>query len=181
MTNRGIAKRYARALFDVALKEADPSAVERDLAAFADLLKAHPSLQRILTHPAVPTPRKRAIVSDVVKASDLQPVVKKLLIYLAERDRLQVLPDLLSAYRDRLMDHLKIVRAEVTTAIALPDDRVRAIERSLAQATGKQVTVSTHVDPTILGGVVTRVGSLVYDGSLVRQLQRMKEELIEQG
>lgn len=181
MTNRGIAKRYARALFDVAAKEGDPSAVERNLVAFADLLNAHPSLQQILTNPAVPTPRKRDIVSDVVKASDLQPVVKKLLIYLAERDRLQVLPDLLSAYRDRLMDHLKIVRAEVTTAIALPDDRVRAIERSLAQATGKQVTVSTHVDPNILGGVVTRVGSVVYDGSLVRQLQRMKEELIEQG
>ena len=75
------------------------------------------------------------------------------------------------------MEHAKIVRAEVIMAIGLPADRVAALQQGLAQATGRQVQLDTRVDPSIIGGAITRIGSTVYDGSVTRQLQKMKEAL----
>jgi len=180
MTNKTAALRYARALLDVALAErADLQAIERDLASFAALFDAYPELARILLNPAVPAPRKRAAVVELTGRAGLSSVVAKLLVLLAERDRLVLLPDLLAAYRERLLDHQHVVRAEVTTAVPLAPDRADALRESLAKMTGRSVTLSTHVDPSIVGGVVARIGSVVYDGSVTRQLEKMKERLIE--
>ena len=107
--------------------------------------------------------------------------VAKLLLLLAERDRLVLLPDLVAVYRERLMDHLQIVRAEVTTAVPLPQDRAAQLEQRLAEVTGRRVTMTTKVDPSLIGGVVTRIGSTVYDGSVATQLQTMKQKLLQQG
>jgi F-type H+-transporting ATPase subunit delta len=107
------------------------------------------------------------------------PVLGKLLVLLAERDRLALLPDLLEAYRERLLDHLKIVRAEVTTAAPLLPERRLAIERQLTEAAGLRVTLTAGVDGSLIGGLVARIGSTVYDGSLVTQLAKMKRRLVE--
>lgn len=180
MTNKTAATRYARALFDVALKErADLSAVDADLAGVADLFTREPLLAKVLLNPAVPVPRKRAAVVDLVALAKVSPVVGKLLVLLAERDRLVLLPDLLASYRDRVMDHQKVVRADVTTAMPLAADKAQAIRDSLARATGRTVTLTTTVDPSIIGGVVARVGSTVFDGSVTNHLRKMKQQLIE--
>jgi F-type H+-transporting ATPase subunit delta len=133
----------------------------------------------VLVNPAVPVPRKRATVAELAARVNLSPMVGKLLLLLADRDRLVLLPDLLAAYRERLLDHLQIVRAEVTTAVPLPVDRVKAVEQSLAHVTGRTVMLDARVDPAIVGGVVARVGSTVYDGSIVAQLAKMKKALTE--
>jgi F-type H+-transporting ATPase subunit delta len=178
VTTRTAANRYARALLDVGLKEnADLSKIDTELAEFAELVRAHSTLERVLLNPAVPVPRKRALVAELTGRARVQPVVAKLLALLADRDRLIVLPDLVAAYRERLQDHLQIVRAEVTTAAPLSAERAKQIERTLASATGRKVTLETRVDPSIIGGVVARVGSTVYDGSITNHLQRMKQRL----
>ena len=178
MTNRTAATRYARALLDVAIAEkVDLDQVERDLAAIVDLFTEHKALAHVLLNPVVPVPRKRAAMNALTAKARLLPTVAKLLGLLAERDRLVLLPDLLRAYRDRLLQHRNVVRAEITTTAALPADRVKAIEASLARASGRTVSLSATVDPAIIGGVVTRMGSTIYDGSVIRQLQRMKEKL----
>ena len=178
MTNRTAATRYARALLDVAVAEkADLDQVDRDLAAIVDLFTEHKTLAQVLLNPVVPVPRKRAAMDALTSRAKLLPMVAKLLGLLAERDRLVLLPDLLSAYRDRLLQHRNVIRAEITTTTPLPADRVKAIESSLARATGRTVSLSANVDPAIIGGVVTRMGSTIYDGSVTRQLQRMKEKL----
>jgi F-type H+-transporting ATPase subunit delta len=180
VTNRTAATRYARALLDVAVKEkANLEQIDGDLASFVDLFKQYPLLEKVLLNPAVPVPRKRATVVELTERAGVSPIVSKLLILLAERDRLVLLPDLLSEYRERLLDFQQVVRAHVTTASPIGDDRARAIERGLAQVTGKTVTLDTHVDPSIIGGVVARIGSTVYDGSVTRQLERMKQKLVE--
>jgi F-type H+-transporting ATPase subunit delta len=107
------------------------------------------------------------------------PMLAKLLNLLAERDRLVILPDLLASYRARLREHQGIVSAEVTTAEPLAADRVKAMEQSLAKATGGAVLLETKVDPSIVGGAIARVGSVVYDGSVTRQLARIKQRLVE--
>jgi F-type H+-transporting ATPase subunit delta len=180
MTNKTAATRYARALLDVAIREqVDLDAIERELAAFVDLFKQHPLLEKVLLNPAVPVPRKRAAVAELTSRAKPSPIVGKLLALLADRDRLVLLPDLLASYRDRMLDYRKVVRAEVTTAAPLASDRVTAIQNSLAQMTGRTVMLETRLDPSIIGGVVARVGSTVYDGSITRQLQKMKERLVE--
>ena len=178
MTNRTAATRYARALLEVALKEkADLDRVERELASIVDLFTQHKALAQALLNPVVPVPRKRAAMDALMARGQLLPMVSKLLSLLAERDRLVLLPDLLQSYRDRLLDHRNIVRAEITTTTPLAADRVKAIEASLARASGRTVTLSAKVDPAIIGGVVTRIGSTIYDGSVTRQLEKMRERL----
>jgi F-type H+-transporting ATPase subunit delta len=178
LTNKTAANRYARALLDVAVKErADLDRIDTDLTAFASLFTAHPTLGRILLNPAVPTPRKRAAVAELVGHGRFAPIVAKLLVLLAERDRLVLVPDIVAAYRDRLMDHRHVVRAEVTTAAPIDQARARALADSLTTATGRTVALTTHVDPGIIGGVVARVGSTVYDASVARQLERMRQQL----
>jgi F-type H+-transporting ATPase subunit delta len=178
MTSRTAGARYARALFDVARKEGDIDQAGRDLAAFAQLVAGHDQLPRVFSNPAIPAPRKRAVVEQLLaRGGALSPIVAKLLLLLADRDRLAILPEIAAAYQDRMMVHAKVVRAEVVTAIGLPADRVDALKQGLARATGRDVQLETRVDPAIIGGAVTRIGSTVYDGSVTRQLEKMKEAL----
>jgi F-type H+-transporting ATPase subunit delta len=178
MTSRAAGTRYARALFDVARQEADVEQVGRDLGDFETLVAGHDTLARVLSNPAIPAARKRAIVAELLtRAGSLSPLVGKLLTLLADRDRLALLPEISAAYRNRLMEHAKVVRAEIVTAVGLPADRVSALQQGLAQATGRQVQLESRVDPSIIGGAIARVGSTVYDGSVTRQLEKMKEAL----
>jgi F-type H+-transporting ATPase subunit delta len=180
MTNRTAANRYARALFDVAVKEKqDLGMIDRELAEFIDLLKQHASFGKVLLNPAVPAPRKRAAVAAVISQAKLSPAMAKLLVLLAERDRFILLPDLLAAYRQRVRDFQKIVRAEVVTAEPLSAERAQAVERGLEQASGRHVQMDTRVDPSLIGGVVARIGSTVYDASIATHLQKMKQRLVE--
>jgi F-type H+-transporting ATPase subunit delta len=182
MTNKTAALRYARALLDVAIKEgAALDAIGDELAAFVDLFKQNPSLEKVMLHPAVPVPRKRAAMTVLVARARLSPMLGKLLVLLAERDRLVLLPDLLSAYRERVLDYQQIVRAEVTTASPIGADRAEALERGLAKVTGRTVRLGVRTDPSLIGGVVARIGDTIYDGSVTTQLARMKKRLVEAG
>ena len=182
MTPATAAKRYARALFDVVLhQKADLDRAGQELESFAALMTGNPALGTVISNPAIPASKKRAMVDALVAASPVSEQVARTLQLLADRDRLPLVPQLARAYGERLMDHRQIVRAEVTTAVPLEDDRAKAIAAALGAATGRQVIVEQKVDKSILGGVVARVGSVVYDGSVARQLEKMKESLVESG
>lgn len=180
MTNRTAATRYARALLDVASREADPREIENELASFVGLVQGNRTLTHVLTSPAIPAQKKTALVGEILSRANLSPIVGKLLRLLADRDRLALLPDLLEEYRRRLLDVLNVVRADVTTAVPLPEERVAGLERALAEMTGRTVSMTTRVDRAIIGGVVTRIGSVVYDGSVRRQLEKMRETLTQE-
>lgn len=178
MTRRTTVLRYARALLDVAIAESDPVGVEQQLAAATDVFKGHADLWKVMTNPAVPTPKKRAVVDSLLPQLELSPVLQKTLQMLASRDRIALLPDLLEAYRSRLLDHQKVVRADVTSAVPLPADRVQKLQQELAALTGRTVVMTAATDPSIIGGVVAQIGSTVYDGSVKRQLERIRERLM---
>lgn len=183
MTSGAAASRYARALFDVVLKEGgDVEKVQADFQQFVDLFKQHPVLASTLGNPAIPASKKQGVAQALIaRAGTISPVVAKLILLLAERDRMLLLPEIARTYRERLMDHQQIIRGDVTTAVALAPEKLRALEQGLQQATGRKVVLESKVDPSIIGGVVTRLGSTVYDGSVTTQLQKMKQSLIESG
>jgi F-type H+-transporting ATPase subunit delta len=177
MSLRASAARYARALLDVAVRESDAERAEADLSAFVDLLERHEDLRRALESPVVPANSKRAIVERLVARATPTAPVGRLLRVLAERDRLTLLPVLLDVYRERLREHRRLIRAEVTTAVPLTPELVDAIEQRLAATTGRTVSLSVRVDPSIVGGVVARIGSMVYDGSIAAQLRAVRQRL----
>jgi F-type H+-transporting ATPase subunit delta len=178
MTSRTAAARYARALLDVATKESvDLETIGRELDEFNAFLKDQTALQRLMLNPAIPAPRKRSTMEEIAKLSGLTPVVSKLLILLAERDRLALLSDLSAIYHDLLAQRQNVVRAEVMSAEPLSRDRVDAIEQKLAAVTGRRVLMKTSVDKDIIGGVVARVGGTIYDASIATQLKKIRERL----
>jgi len=173
------AVRYARALFDVALKESDPSRVEQELSSIVTLVTGHAELRNALESPGVPPVAKKSVVEALVSRGQFTPPVGKLLVMLAERDRLTLLEPVLEAFRARLREQQRVLEAEVTTAIPLEPEQQAALQQRLGAATTRQVTLTTKVDPSLIGGVVARIGTTVYDGSLATQLAKLKGRLAE--
>jgi F-type H+-transporting ATPase subunit delta len=182
MSLRTSATRYAKALLDVAVAERlDTDAIERDLSSVVGAMNTHAELRRAFTSPGIPQAVRSNVVNAYLAKAGITGPLAKLIAMLAERGRLELLPLLLDVYRERLLAHRNIVQATVTSAAPLSPDKVQRLQASLGSLTGKQVQLETNVDPSIIGGVVTRIGSTVYDGSIRTQLQKMRQQLVEQA
>jgi F-type H+-transporting ATPase subunit delta len=182
MSARSAARRYAAVLFEVVNKSGDVVRAERDVNAFVDLMAGHAQLQKVLTSPAIPAARKVAVLEHVLDAAGEMTIeVRRLLLMLAERDRLAHLSDVAAAFTARVMDHQKITDAEIVTAAPLQDSNRAALVTKLSEVSGAEVRLKESVDPDILGGLVARVGGVVFDASLTRQLEKMRQRLLAQA
>ena len=179
MGTRASARRYAKALLDVAAQESDLNEIARGLASVAAIISAHHDLLRVLTAPGIATSARVAVARALASRLGLAQPLAKLLVLLAERGRMELLPDIAEVYSERVLAHQNVVPAEVTSAVPLNDDQVGALTHRLSHVTGASVRLSMNVDPAILGGLVTRIGSTVYDGSIQTQLRKVKQQLVE--
>jgi len=175
-----IPRRYAVALFDVAKKANRLEQVDRDLTAFAAFVRDHDDVRRAFEAPAVAPQKKRALLDALLDRSELRGEVPQLLRMLADRDRLGQLSEVVAAFDDRLRHERNIVEAHVVTALPLNDADRTSLKNALRRASGADVAMSEQVNPSIVGGFVARVGSLVFDASLTRQLERMKQRLLQE-
>jgi F-type H+-transporting ATPase subunit delta len=179
MTTRATAVRYARALLDVSVEQGVPERVEKELAGFLSLLAEHDALGSALASPAVPPARKRVVVERLIELDGgLSDVTTRLLMMLADRDRLALLGEVHQAFAERLMERQGVIRTTVTTASPLDVTRVEDVKTRLTAATGKNVTMDTTVDPDLIGGMVTQIGSTVFDGSIARHLERLRARFL---
>ncbi|MFB3820393.1 MAG: ATP synthase F1 subunit delta [Candidatus Methylomirabilales bacterium] len=179
MTGGAVARRYARALADVAAGSGELEGVQRELGAFADVLRERRELAQFLRSPSVPKPAAAETVERVAEAMGLSPLARRFLRLVLQAGRLPSLEDILQVYGALADERLGRLRAEVTTAAPLPEAQLAGLRERLGQITGKQVYLTVRQDPAILGGVVTRIGSQVYDGSLRAQLARLHEKLLQ--
>lgn len=179
MSLRPSATRYARALLDVSVREADPVKVGDELALIVETLTSDRELGRAVMSPKLPVATRVSLVRVLADRAGWSQPLARLLAMLAERGRLDILPTLLEVYRERLLAHQNVVRASVTSATPLSGETIAALEQRLSAVTGKQVQLAADVDPALIGGLVTRIGSTVYDGSVRTQLQKMKQQLID--
>lgn len=182
MKLRGLDRRYANALFDVLSRGGDLVKARADLDAVVALVAGHPELCRVLESPAVPAQKKRAVMAAVLDAAPgTLPEIRRTLLLLADNDRLGILADVAQRFGERVNQASRILPAEVTTAVPLDGANRDALAAALGRATGSSVTITERVDPTILGGVVARVGSLVFDGSVTHQLEKMRQKLLAEA
>ncbi len=182
MSPQSAARQYAHALFQVAERQQREDVIGRDLADFARLVASHPELRNVFETPAVAPRKKRALVDALIAAAPgLSPEVARLLGFLADRDRLMLIADIADAYDARAMAASRRVAAEVTTAAPLRPEHEASLARALGQATGQNVSLTTRVDPALVGGLVAKVGSLVIDGSVVRQIERLRQRLLAEA
>ena len=179
MSVRSAARRYAAVLFEVVQAKGDLAKAEGELQAFVALVEGHRELQSVLAHPAISALKKRELIETILNAiPDLSNEVRRLLLMLAERDRLGSVRDVAAAFTERLMAHRKVMDAQIVTASALPDSQRAALAQALSSAVGADVRLKESVDPSIMGGIVARVGSVVYDASLTRQLEKIRQQLL---
>jgi F-type H+-transporting ATPase subunit delta len=175
------ARRYAGVLFDVVEPRGASAKSAEELNAIAAAAASSAELQQVFDNPAIPPAKKRAVIDAIAKAIGAGEEVRRLLGLLADRDRLDAVGEVSAAFNDRVMQARRQIQADVVTATPLSDERKAALASALGRAAACEVTIRERVDPSIIGGVVARVGSLVFDGSVLRQVERLKEQLVSGG
>jgi len=175
-----VASRYANALADVVTAAASPLRPENALAelrAFEAVLDGSAELQNALTTPAVPAGRKRAVVARIGALLKLSQVSRNFLFVLVDHRRIGGLSDILQSLEVILDERLGFARAEVTAARELTEPQRAVLGAELERLSGKRIRAQYGVDPALIGGVVARIGSTVYDGSVRGQLNSMARKL----
>lgn len=176
-----VAFRYARALVDVVTAPgavaADPQAITAELKQFDALLTENAELRILCATPAIATARKHAVINQIAPLAGFSPLTRNFLSVVLEHGRMGILSELIEGYETLLHERLGIAVAEVTSARALDDLEKEQIQRALRARTGKQVRVSYAQDASLIAGVVARIGSTIYDGSVRGQLDRLRAEL----
>jgi F-type H+-transporting ATPase subunit delta len=180
MTLSAVATRYAKALADVtsaAASALSPQDALTQLRAFESALAASRELENALTTPAVATGRKRAVVGRIAGVLQLSPIARNFLFVLIDHRRVSLLGAILHSF-DLIMDErLGFARAEVSSPRELTETQRGAINAQLEHVTGKRIRMRFAVDPELIGGVVARIGSTVYDGSVRGQLLTLGQRL----
>lgn len=172
-----IGRRYARALFAAARDAGALEAVGRDLAAVAGLLAEAPDLGAALSNPTHRVEGRLGVVDAVAERLGAHALTRNFLRLLVEKDRFDRFAGIFDAFQILDDEAAGRVRATLTSAVPLADDVAGEVRTKLERATGKQVLLDRRVDPTLVGGVVTRIGSQVYDGSVRTQIRRVREQL----
>ncbi len=179
MSDRADALRYARELFEVTWRHRQAPAVAEELETLVLATRDYQDQVRPLFHPLVPKASKLVTIRAFTTRAGISKPTAVLLEALVQFHALHLLGPVASSFRERLNKKQGVVRAKVTTAGALPAEKAGALAARLSELTGCQVTLQTQVDPAIIGGVVTQIDSTVYDGSVTRQLARMRQKLVE--
>lgn len=172
-----IARRYAKALFGLAVEMGRVEAWAKSLESLREAVETSPDLRDVLSNPVYSKEQRRAIVEKLAAALSLEAEPANLLFLLGDRNRLGYLSALVETFRALADAHLGRLRAKVVSAVKLDDVAVQAIADELSRKHGAKVLVERAVDPSLLGGVVAQVGSLVYDGSVRTQLEDLRKQL----
>jgi F-type H+-transporting ATPase subunit delta len=172
-----LGRRYASALLALASEAGSVDKVARDLHDFAISWQESRELRALFENPSVSVAARRQVLREIAQASNMDPLVRDTMLLVADRGRMAYLTDIIEAFDALAEARSGRLHAEVITAGELPEAYFTELRKILEQVTGKQVVVATRIDPSLLGGVVTRIGDQVFDGSLSHRLNELKQEL----
>ena len=178
MSSQAVARRYAVALADVVLSRGEAREVREELAAWDELLRSNAQLLEVLRHPTIPYERKRGVLEDLITRTRPRPTTANFLKVLLQNHRLAELSEVNAQFAQELDRRSNVVTAQVTTARPLTSDAQEALRARLGELTGSTVRLQFEVDEDLIGGVVTRIGSTLYDGSVRGQLEQIKQRMV---
>jgi F-type H+-transporting ATPase subunit delta len=173
-----VARRYARALFEIGLAKGTFEVLGREVEDLANTYAGSTELRHTLENPVFKLEQRRGVLTRILPQVAPSGEVRSFALLLLERGRIGVLPAIARAYRGMVDEKLGRVRATVTSARPLDITAENAVLRALERRTGKKVMLTTAVDPSLIGGIVARVGDLVFDGSLRTRLEGLGSRIL---
>lgn len=178
-----VGTRYAKALLDIVMTPGsgiDPHKALEDLRAIVSVIDSAANLKNALLSPAVSPSRKRAVIARLLEPMRVSRPVRNLVFVVIDHRRVTELDAIVNAYESLLDERLGLIRAEVTSARDLDGAQRSKLEGELSRLAHKKAKAAYAIDPSLIGGVVARIGSTVYDGSVRGELERLKVKLLRQ-
>jgi F-type H+-transporting ATPase subunit delta len=177
MVTGSLARRYAKAIFDIGSTQGDLTKLGQDIRSLAKAMNESAELATVLSNPAIRRGDRRKVIDGLLKTIGVQTASRNLVYLLLDGERLSSLPAISRALDAMIEEKAGRVAAEVVSARPLDGNQLSQINAVLEKLSGKKVSVTTRQDPELLGGVIAKVGDTVYDGSLRTQLRTLRDEL----
>jgi F-type H+-transporting ATPase subunit delta len=177
MRNLAIARRYAKALLLIGKDDGQIETYRKELQQFNELIESNPDLDRAINNPLHIATSRRKVLQAIVAKLGLSNVMAHFLILLFDKNRFKFISQIDDFYQ-KLADEIRgVARAHLVSATELPSETIDKIRATLSARTGKDIVLEVEQDPGLIGGIVTRIGDLVLDGSIKTQLSNMRESL----
>ena len=177
MKNLAVARRYAKALLLISKEDGQTEAYRKELSGFADLMEQENALNQAITNPLYDTKNRRNVLQAVLDSLGISKTMRSFFLLLFDKGRIGFIGSINEFYQ-KLADELRgIARASLISATALSEDTVGKIQAVLSKKTKKKIILEVAQDPELIGGIVTKIGDLVWDGSIKTQLANMRETL----
>src|SRR2546422_8233794 len=181
MSVQMIARRYASALADVVTERGEAREVQEELNAWQQLIQWNANLQEVFRNPTIALDQKRAVLNKLIEKAKPRQTTANFLKVLLQNQRLTELGEINRKFAELLDVRAGMVAATVTTARAVPENSQQELHAKLLTLTGKKVRINFMTDPELIGGLVTRIGSTGYDGSVRNHLQQNKAKMAGEG
>ena len=178
MSNEAVARRYARAIFEIGREEGSLARLALEVASFSEVYVSSLELRNLLEDPLVREAAREAVLKDIGERLGLSPTAENALRLLTRRRRIGAIAEISRELRRLVDEESRLVRAHVISAAPLSEDYLGRLKAQLEKATGKNVALTTELDPTLIAGVITRIGDRVIDGSVLSRLRTFRESLI---
>lgn len=173
-----LARRYAKALLAIGIADKNFEQLGSELASVDDLFASSSELRSTLVNPLFKQANRRAVLEELAARLKVSRTIRNFLMLLLDKGRLAALPDIRRELGALIDEQAGRVRAVATSAQKLTADETKRLEAALAKQSGKQIILERREDPRLIGGVVTQLGDLVFDGSVRAQVERMREQLL---
>lgn len=174
---RIIAKRYAKALADLSDASRSVDAAKNALGAFADAAASHPDLQKLFSSPVFTPDQRKGVVQEIAVRLGLAKDMTRFLAHLAENGRIRYVREIREAFDELLAERQNRASVRITTAEPLAAGELDSLRKQMESVTGKTVEIDAKVDASLIGGVRAQIGSVVYDGTIRNQLNKMRAQL----
>jgi F-type H+-transporting ATPase subunit delta len=172
------AARYAKAIFELGNEEKNLERMTAELKTVGDAVAVSAELRAVLSNPSVNPAARKAVMTEVVGRLGLSPVVRNTVLLLTDARRAELLPEIVDALTQLADERAGKLRAEVSSAAPLSEAQYTRLTAALEKLTGRKISLTRKVDATLIGGVVTRIGDKVYDGSIKSRLVELRQSLL---
>ena len=177
MSLQTIARRYASALADVVIERREEREVQKEIQLWASMIDSNPQLKEVFANPTVAYDQKRNLLEELISRTRIRETTTSFLRVLLRNQRLAQLPEIAERFNQVLDERAGVVAAEITTARPIPEELKKTLHDTLASATGRTVRLTFETDEAIIGGLVARIGSTIFDGSVENHLERLADGL----